>query len=211
MNRIRNTCLCALTGLSVFCTAACTRGPAQAFEPTEDSLYITGSGQVTSAAIETYEEGLKAFVEENLAAFNQDAASLAGDGEKAPAVLNACTLVDGTASLLIDFSSPAAYMEFMAAYPDEESGVQVKALSILSMEEAELGDVSLTAAAGKEKGTAVPADQVKKKSKFHVAVVEGPALLETDGAIQYISDGVTLTGENGARTPDGGVSYIIFK
>ena len=45
--------------------------------------YITGSGQVTSAAIETYEkdyyteEGLKAFVEENLAAFNQDAASLA--------------------------------------------------------------------------------------------------------------------------------------
>ena len=209
MNRIRNTCLCALTGLAVFCTAACTRGPAQAFEPTEDSLYITGSGQVTSAAIETYEkdyyteEGLKAFVEENLAAFNQDAASTAGDGEKAPAVLNACTLADGTASLLIDFSSPAAYMEFMAAYPDEESGVQVKALSILSMEEAELGDVSLTAAAGKEKGT--------KKSKLHVAVVEGPALLETDGAIQYISDGVTLTGENGARTPDGGVSYIIFK
>ena len=91
-------------------------------------------------------------MEENLAAFNQDAASLAGDGEKAPAVLNACTLADGTASLLIDFSSPAAYMEFMAAYPDEESGVQVKALSILSMEEAELGDVSLTAAAGKEKG-----------------------------------------------------------
>ena len=207
MNRIKNTCLCALAGLAVFCTAACTRGPAQAFEPTEDSLYITGSGQVTSAAIETYEkdyyteEGLKAFVEENLA----------GDGEKAPAVLNACTLADGTASLLIDFSSPAAYMEFMAAYPDEESGVQVKALSILSMEEAELGDVSLTAAAGKEKGTAVPADQVKKKSKLHVAVVEGPALLETDGAIQYISDGVTLTGENGARTPDGGVSYIIFK
>ena len=177
MNRIKNTCLCALAGLAVFCTAACTRGPAQAFEPTEDSLYITGSGQVTSAAIETYEkdyyteEGLKAFVEENLAAFNQDAASLAGDGEKAPAVLNACTLADGTASLLID----------------------------------------LTAAAGKEKGTAVPADQVKKKSKLHVAVVEGPALLETDGAIQYISDGVTLTGENGARTPDGGVSYIIFK
>ena len=56
MNRIRNTCLCALTGLAVFCTAACTRGPAQAFEPTEDSLYITGSGQVTSAAIETYEK-----------------------------------------------------------------------------------------------------------------------------------------------------------
>ena len=228
MNRIRNTCLCALTGLSVFCRPA---SPGR-FPSTDIRWFTTrraislpssrpksscGTAPTASAAIETYEkdyyteEGLKAFVEENLAAFNQDAASLAGDGEKAPAVLNACTLADGTASLLIDFSSPAAYMEFMAAYPDEESGVQVKALSILSMEEAELGDVSLTAAAGKEKGTAVPADQVKKKSKFHVAVVEGPALLETDGAIQYISDGVTLTGENGARTPDGGVSYIIFK
>lgn len=46
------------------------------------------------------------FVEENLAAFNQDAASTAGDKEKAPAALNTCTLADGTASLLIDFSSP---------------------------------------------------------------------------------------------------------
>ena len=51
MNRIKNTCLCALAGLAVFCTAACTRGPAQAFEPTEDSLYITGSGQVTSLSL----------------------------------------------------------------------------------------------------------------------------------------------------------------
>ena len=102
---------------------------AQAFEPTEDSLYITGSGQVTSAAIETYEkdyyteEGLKAFVEENLAAFNQDAASLAGDGEKAPAGLE-CRVrwQDGTwppplfrLQLLAD-----GLMEFMA------SGVRVR-------------------------------------------------------------------------------------
>ena len=79
------------------------------------------------------------------------------------------------------------------------------------MEEAELGDVPLTLRQERKRELAVPADQVKKKSKLHVAVVEGPALLETDGAIQYISDGVTLTGENGARTPDGGVSYIIFK
>lgn len=93
MNRIRNTCLCALTGLAVFCTAACTRGPAQAFEPTEDSLYITGSGQVTSAAIETYEkdyyteEGLKAFDEENLAAFNQDAGHLGWGRREGPSGL----------------------------------------------------------------------------------------------------------------------------
>lgn len=113
-------------------------------------------------------------MEENLAAFNQDAASLAGDGEKAPAVLNACTLADGTASLLIDFSSPVAYMEFMAAYPDEESGVQVKALSILSMEEAELGDVSLTAAAGKEKGTAVPGGPGQEKIKAPCGRGRGP-------------------------------------
>ena len=85
MNRIRNTCLCVLAGFAVLSSAACTRGPAQAFAPTEDSLYLTGSGQITSAAIETYEkdyyteEELKAFVEENLAGFNQAAAGTAGD------------------------------------------------------------------------------------------------------------------------------------
>ena len=218
MNRIKNTCLCALAGLAVFCTAACTRGPAQAFEPTEDSLYITGSGQVTSAAIETYEkdyyteEGLKAFVEENLAAFNQDAASLAGDGEKAPAVLNACTLADGTASLLIDFSSPAAYMEFMAAYPDEESGIQVESLDVVSVQDGvEKGYIvgSNFYKAGDEK-TEVSAVDITKQKKFYVVCVTGSAKIQTDGAIQYVSEGVTLNG-NTAETPKGETSYIIFR
>ena len=71
MNRIRKYMYFytrPLAGLAVFCTA----GPVPAarhrpLNPQRDSLYITGSGQVTSAAIETYEkdyyteEGLKAF------------------------------------------------------------------------------------------------------------------------------------------------------
>ena len=202
MNRIRNTCLCALTGLAVFCTAACTRGPAQAFEPTEDSLYITGSGQVTSAAIETYEkdyyteEGLKAFV----------------DKEKAPAALNTCTLADGTASLLIDFSSPAAYMEFMAAYPDEESGIQVESLDVVSVQDGvEKGYIvgSNFYKAGDEK-TEVSAVDITKQKKFYEVCVTGSAKIQTDGAIQYVSEGVTLNG-NTAETPKGETSYIIFR
>ena len=88
-------------------------------------------------------------IRDRLDAFESENQS--GSSEK-KAEITECIVKDGTAKLLITFPDAEEYLRFAAEYPDEESGVQVKALSILSMEEAELGDVSLTAAAGKEKG-----------------------------------------------------------
>ena len=44
-----------------------------------------------------------------------------------------------------------------------------------------------------------------------MAAVEGAALVQTDGAVQYISDGVSMEGTNLVRTPADEVSFIIFK
>ena len=49
-----------------------------------------------------------------------------------------------------------------------------------------------------------------KKKKIYFVCVTGSAKLQTDGAIQYVSEGVTLNG-NTAETPEGETSYIIFR
>ncbi|MCI7796138.1 MAG: hypothetical protein MR528_07550 [Lachnospiraceae bacterium] len=207
--------------LLIFTTAAvilsgCSgQSATAAFAPAETSLYITGEGTVTSATVETYEndyysaDELKAYAEEVLASFNIPDGSAA----EPAATLRECTMENGTAKLLIDFKDAGSYLEFSEQYPDEESPVRIKKLDITTVSDGVtkgyIAGASFTKVSGKEKQTA--SDEVMKQSKLNVAAVEGPALIQTDGKIQYISAGVTVEGDNLVRTPDEGLSYIVFK
>lgn len=207
--------------LLIFTTAAvllsgCSgQSATAAFTPAETSLYITGEGTVTSATVETYEndyysaDELRAYAEEVLASFNIPDGSAA----EPAATLRECTMENGTAKLLISFKDAGSYLEFSEQYPDEESSVQIKKLDITTVSDGVtkgyIAGETFTKLSGKEKQTA--SDEVMKQSKLHVAAVEGPALIQTEGKIQYISSGVTVEGENLVRTPDKGMSYIIFK
>ncbi len=192
---------------------ACSGQSAPAFVPTESSLYITSEGKVTSATVETYEadyygaEELKAFVEEVLADFNASA------GESSTASVKECTLADGTAKLLIDFANADAYLDFMEQYPDEESAIRVTDLDITTVSDGVakgyLVGKSFTKLAKEQ--TTVAADEVMKQSKLYVAAIEGAALIQTDGSIQYISEGVSVVGTNMIQTPEDEVSYVVFK
>lgn len=206
MKPVKSAGLISAIAFTVLAAAACSRSPERAsFAPSESCLYITGEGTVTSATIEKYdndyysEEELKASVEEALSGF--------GEGVS----LNSVSLSDGTASLLLDFSTPAEYLEFMSRYPDGESKIQVTSMDITDVAAAasggELSGMSFTAPDGKT----VSADDIKKQTKLNVAFVEGPALIQTDGAIQYISEGITVVGTNQIQTAPDGMSCIVFK
>ncbi len=207
---------------AVMLLAGCAgQGTTAPFVPAESSLYITGEGKVTSATVETYEndyysaDELKAYAEEVLTSFNGPSGAISADGKEAvpAASVRECTMENGTAKLLIDFKDAAAYMEFMERYPDGESSVQIKKLDITTVSDGVtkgyIAGETFTKLSGKEKQTA--SDEVMKQSKLHVAAVEGPALIQTEGKIQYISSGITVEGENLVRTPDTGMSYIVFK
>jgi len=195
---------------------ACSGQSAPAFAPTESSLYITSEGKVTSATVETYEadyystDELKAFIEEVLADFNTSAG---GDSATQAATIRECTMADGTAKLLIDFQNADAYLDFMEQYPDEESPVQVTDLDITTVSDGVtkgyLVGKSFTKLA--KENTTVAADEVMKQSKLYVAAIDGAALIQTDGNIQYISEGVSVVGTNMIQTPEDEVSYVVFK
>lgn len=186
-----------------------------AFAPTETSLYVTKEGTVTSADVEICEndyysaDELKAYAQEMLDAFESENQS--GSSEKKAAITE-CTVKDGTAKLLITFPDAEEYLRFAAEYPDEESGIQVESLDVVPVQDGvEKGYIvgSNFYKAGDEK-TEVSAVDITKQKKFYVVCVTGSAKLQTDGAIQYVSEGVTLNG-NTAETPEGETSYIIFR
>lgn len=191
----------------------CTGGAAPAFAPTESSLYITSEGTVTSATVETYEadyysaDELKAYVEEALASFN------GANSETPLASIKECKLSDGTAKLLIDFSSVKSYLTFMDQYPDEESQIQLTDLDITTVSDGVvkgyLVGKNFTKPSASDK--IIAADEVMKQTKLYVAAIEGAALIQTDGAIQYISEGVSVVGTNMIQTPEDEVSYVVFK
>ena len=186
-----------------------------AFAPTESSLYVTKEGTVTSADVETYEndyysaDELKAYAEEMLTAF--ESGNQSGDSDK-KAEITECTVKDGTAKLLITFPDAEEYIRFAEEYPDTESGIQIESLDVVSVADGVekgyiIGSTFYKAGDG---NTEVSAVDITKQKKLYVACVKGSAKIQTDGAVQYVSEGVTLTG-NVAETPADGTSYIIFK
>ena len=179
-----------------------------AFAPTESSLYVTKEGTVTSADVESYEndyysaDELKAYAEEMLTAF--ESGNQSGDSDK-KAEITECTVKDGTAKLLITFPDAKEY-------PDTESGIQVESLDVVSVADGvEKGYiVGYTFYKAGDGNTEVSAVDITKQKKLYVACVKGSAKIQTDGAVQYVSEGVTLNGDV-AETPAGETSYIIFK
>lgn len=193
------------------------------YEPdtAESSLYLTSEGTVTSVDVETYEADyydaaeLKASVEEALSFFNgAHAGKKAEDGsEIAAATLLECDLKDGTALLSIRFMDPASYLEFEEEYPDPDGAVQVTNLDVTTVSDAitkgylvgetfqNAGDSDKTASSG----------EIAKEGGLYVAAVWGKALIQTDGEIRYASQGASLLGANKAETPEGQVTYLVFR
>ncbi len=197
---------------ALLAVTGCSRtGSGEGFAPTEDSLYITGEGTVTSAVIEDcsgdiYDETeLREYVENLLADFN------GGSGEDVPVSIRECEILDGTAKLVLDFRDADSYIKFTEEYPDEESQIRLEDLSVMDMEQAvSAGYMDGLKLVSSDKKS-VSADSVRKKSRLKVARLDGSAVIRTDGAIRYVSEGVELTGKCEARVSSDTESYIIFK
>lgn len=200
------------TSLAIL-TGCAGNSESPSFAPTQSSLYITSEGTVTSATVETYDndyysaDELKSSVEEILTAFNTSVN--AADA----ATINDCTMADGTAKLLIDFKDADSYLTFMEEYPDDESTIQIADLDITTVSDGIVKGyiAGETFTKPSDSGKSISADEVMKQSKLYVAAIEGASLIQTDGAIQYISSGVSVVGTNMVETPAGQVSYVVFK
>lgn len=204
-----------LAAAAAMLASGCSRGgEAASFSPKESSIYITAEGKITSATVEKCEGSdyteseLKSSVEEDL----ELVYGPAGEGAEQAAEIKECTIKDGTAKILIDFKDTDSYLSFAEAFSDEETNGPIKGLDIVTVADGltkgYMVDVKFTKPGD---GKTIESSEVVKQSSMYVAAVEGPALIQTEGKIQYVSENVTVTDGNLVRTPEEGKSYIVFK
>ena len=225
MKKISRYLLLAAVVMAVFAASGCARSDKGAvFDPDQSSIFVKKDGSVLSASVEhsdqNYysEEELKSFMEGRLSEFNaaqgKESAAYNKEGaEKLPAAIVSCKVegADGakTVKSIVEYSSPEMLLALAGEIRDGE--IQLAALATDSVENRLAAGDLVGSTFVDAKGNAVEAGQITSQSKLRVVSSQGPALIQTEGKVLYMSDGCTLVDEYTVQTPEEGSSFIIFK
>lgn len=186
-----------------------------------NSIYVNHAQEVASALIYTSEtdndsynqDELKAYVEEAVVDYNTangGAASSANTegAAKLPVALRSCTLEGKTGTLVFDYASAGDFVKFAQETGDNTH--TVTSLSVSTVADAvaagELGDAAFVNPSGK----AVAQTDVTKQTGYYVISMEGSAVVQVEGAVAYMTDGVSLRDSYTAVVPEG-KNYIVFQ
>lgn len=178
------------------------------FEPTVTGIYMTRDGRILSAEITPFdnssfseprymEEGLKAFVQENVTSYN------AAKGFEAVTV-EELEVKDKVAKLVLGYDSLETFMDFQG----KDFGI--RQLRLVSRDEAVRNyDIqNLVDASGNEVGLI---DALRSEDVM-VLVISGRTTVTVNGNIRCFSRHVVSLGANAVRCDDEvGYSFIIFR
>ncbi len=123
--------------------------------------------------------------------------------------LVSCTLQDGVASSVFKYSSADDLIQF-----SRESGDDSNSFTFLDTAAVSDGVVKGYIVDGTfvdASGAAVKNEDITKQSKLRVICAQGGGIIQTEGKVLYMTEGVTPVDEFTVSTPDEGKSYIIFK
>ena len=208
--------LTAAVLFAAVCTAGCSRSSGQSWDGSENSIYVADDLSVQSAMVYTSEkendlysaEGLAEFAKEQIASYNEEQGAAAEaenteGGEKLPVALEKSSLEGQTGTLVFAYGTPEDFVKFSEENGDDTH--TVTSLMVCETERAKLPDLTYKTSAGKD------ADIQKAAAKdSHMVLTEGSAKVYTEGKILYVTDGVEVTGDHSAVTPEG-TGCIIFK
>lgn len=186
-----------------------------------NSIYVNHAQEVASALIYTSEtdndsynqDELKAYVEEAVVDYNTangGAASSANTegAAKLPVALRSCTLEGKTGTLVFDYANAGDFVKFAQETGDNTH--TVTSLSVSTVADAvatgELEDAVFVNPSGK----AVAQTDVTKQTGYYVISMEGSAVVQVEGAVAYMTDGVSLRDSYTAVVPEG-KNYIVFQ
>lgn len=195
-----------------------------------NSIYINQAMEIESALVYTSEnqsgsyqaEELKAYAQAAVDAYNQEHGAADGalpsgaaqDGEKneasqsGPVRLKECSLDGASGRLVFAYADGETFTGFAQATGDNTHSVT--ALSVSTVADALVAGALMDGTFLDAEGKAVPADQVIKQSDYRVAAVTGSGVIQTEGKVAFVSEGVTIQDRFTVVTPEG-ESYVIFQ
>lgn len=225
MKKISRVMLTVAVVMAMFVASGCARsGGGAEFDPAQSSIFIKKDGSVLSASVghseQNYysEEELKGFMETELAEFNasqgKEGAAYNQEGaEKLPAAIVSCKVegADGqkVVKAILEYSSPE--MLLALAGENRDGDIKLNSLATDSVENRLAAGELVGSSFVDDKGKAVDAGKITSQSKLRVVSAQGPALIQTEGKVLYMSEGCTLADDYTVQTPEEGSSFIIFK
>ena len=208
-----------LLAASAAVVTGCSRiGMGGAAEPTENSVYVAGDGNVRWASVETYQQGdytedeLKTWAGQKISDFNSGLGKAASyenteGSEKLPAAMVSARIGNGTATLVTEYDTPGRLIEFAQEIGDYNVPFTQLDTGRVAAMSGELKDASFK----DEKGKAVDQETALKDGQNLVVKAAGKGVIVTEKKIQYVSDGCVLKDSKRVQTSGEGTSYIILK
>lgn len=191
---------CLLTGIWL---TGCGSGSGSAFPPSQSLIYVDDGGTLYTSLVETYESADTTYDVQELRQMAEQEA-----GEYTGVTLSDCTMEDGMARVIYQYTDGEALVQFTAGTQDEAN--QVDSITTMTVME---GLAARTAQDGvwtdAKKGQEVDREKIMRQNKLHMVAVDGDATIQTEGAIRYYSGEVTLTDSNVAEVS--GQAYLIYR
>lgn len=191
---------CLLTGIWL---TGCGSGGGSAFPPSQSLIYVDDEGTLYTSLVETYDSADTSYDVQELRQLAEQEA-----GEYTGVTLSDCTMENGMARVIYQYSDGEALVQFTKETQDEAN--QVNSITAMTVME---GLAARTAQDGvwtdAKKGQEVDREKIMRQNKLHMVAVDGDATIQTEGAIRYYSGEVTLTDSNVAEVS--GQAYLIYR
>ncbi len=186
------------------------------FAPNGNGMYVSKDGKFSTAFEEVIDQAyfneadMRKFVEDEVVAYNKaEGASAVAYQDKAaekevlPVSITSFTYGD-KAQLILAYDSAQDYLAFNAQ--DEEAVDELK--FALAKNTTGMPDMTFVSV---EDGSKIAAGSLVGDGKLKIVMMAGKQNVQVEGKLVYVSENVTVTGEDTAITADKGYSYLVFK
>lgn len=191
---------CLLTGIWL---TGCGSGSGSTFPPSQSLIYVDDEGTLYTSLVEAYDPADTSYdVQELSQMAKQEAESYTG------VTLSDCTLEDGMARVIYQYSDGEALVQFTKGTQDEANQVDsITAMTVMEGLAARTDQDGVWTDA--RKGQEVDREKIMRQNKLHMVTIDGEATIQTEGAIRYYSGEVSLTDTNVAEVK--GQAYLIYR
>ena len=194
--------------------AGCSAGGAGSFSPDRSCVYITSDGDIKSALVleteETFEadaDELREFLESAVERFNEKTGG--SEGEEVPVSLDSCSVQDGEMPAVFGYRSAADLIAFRQSDENEDTSNSFTSIEVKSA--ADAGTAGWLAGEFQTAdGKAVSGLDITKEQKALAVNVQGGGVLETEGQVLYMSNGVETISDTAVTVPEGQTSVVVF-
>lgn len=186
-----------------------------------ERIYVNRAMAIESSVIytspvdnDTYSrDELQAYAEAAVTAYNTEHGGAARsqnqkDAEKLPVALKSCTLEGKTGKLIFEYKDGENLVAFARETGDQSN--TLTGFSVMTVSEALAAGGLKDGSFVTVEGQAAATEDVTGQSDQIAVTAEGSAVIYTEGAILYVTEGVTLLDTHTAEAPEG-KSYIIFQ